>query len=107
MNIKEIHQKICALKKELVSKSELARALGFSRQYISEMFGDNKELSPDKIQLLEKHFNVDLKNTQTEPDADAEQVLNLYIKFRSGDRQAGELLEEKIRLMKKILDAQG
>lgn len=111
MNIKQAQQKISQLKKEYIIKSELAKALEFSRQYISQLFENNKELSPDKIQRLEKYFGVSLEKIQDTPileaDADIKQVMELYVKFRDNkDIEAGELLEEKIHLMLKILKSQ-
>ena len=111
MNIKQTQQKISQLKEKVIIKTELARALGFSRQYISQLFENNKELSPDKIQRLEKYFGVSLEKTQDKPspeaDADIKQVMELYVKFRDNkDIEAGEFLEEKIHLMLKILKSQ-
>jgi transcriptional regulator with XRE-family HTH domain len=64
MKIKELQLTISQLKKEQISKSALAKALKFSRQYVSEMFEKNKEVTPDKIPLLEEYFKIKLPGEQ-------------------------------------------
>lgn len=86
-----------------MSQQKFADIVGVSKQYISDLERGKKPISLNfEKKLIEKALLLEEK---AETDADAEQVTKLYIKFRAGDMQAGELLEEKIRLMKKILNA--
>lgn len=62
MNIKELHKIISDERKEVIKKSELAKALKFSREYVGQLFKtDNKQISLDRIELAAKYFNIDLK----------------------------------------------
>ena len=62
MNIKELHKIISDEKKEVIKKSELAKALQFSREYVGQLFKtDNKQIALDRIELASKYFNVDIK----------------------------------------------
>lgn len=86
-----------------LKQEDLAKILGVTNEYISRLENGRKPITHKFEMKLRKEG---LLEEEKEPDADLEQVTKLYIKFRSGDKQAGELLEEKINLMKKILDAQ-
>ena len=62
MNIKELHKIISDEKKEVIKKSELAKALQFSREYIGQLFKtDNKQIALDRIELASKYFDIDIK----------------------------------------------
>ncbi len=62
-NINEILFLISAQKKRAIKKIEIAKALEVSRQYISELFSRNAELTEEKIKLLEEKFQVDLSGS--------------------------------------------
>jgi hypothetical protein len=116
MKLIEAQKKLEELKRVKISFSVIGKALGFSKQRAFQL--QENILKPEQIEKLEKFFDVNLKQTELDissienkksdkkldtTDIDLEQVMNLYIKFRAGDIQAGDLLDEKIRLMKKIL----
>ncbi len=75
MKIQEIHLIISNKEKRNVKQAELAKILNLSREYISKLFRDNKELSTDKVEILEKHFNINL----SEPIIEGEQVVRVII----------------------------
>jgi transcriptional regulator with XRE-family HTH domain len=108
MKINEILITLSSKEKRQISQSEIAKVLGESRQAVNDLKKRNKDLSSDKVEILEKKYNIKFSDyeKQEAPDKDVEQVVELYIKFRSGDKKAGELLEEKINLIKKFLEMQ-
>jgi len=87
-----------------LSQNDLGQKIGVSHYYIS-MLENGKKPITSKFETKLKEIGLLLPEKE-ETDLDLEQVTKLYIKFRAGDRQAGDLLEEKICLMKKILDTQ-
>jgi transcriptional regulator with XRE-family HTH domain len=89
-----------------MSQQEMADILEVSKQYISDLERGKKPISLNfEKKLIEKGLVLEQK--QEIVDADMQQVMDLYTKFRDNkDIEAGELLEEKIHLMLKILKSQ-
>lgn len=61
MNIKELHKIICDEKNEIFKKAELAKSLGYSREYVGQLFkNEQKQISLDKIEQSAKYFNISM-----------------------------------------------
>ncbi|OLA76503.1 MAG: hypothetical protein BHW55_07915 [Candidatus Melainabacteria bacterium 35_41] len=101
MNIKELHKIISDEKKEVIKKSELAKALQFSREYIGQLFKtDNKQIALDRIELASKYFDIDIKkltNFQNEGHASEitqSNLLNTIKQFYSIDENDMHTVEK-------------
>ena len=64
MNVNRVIERISAKEKRRIKQSEIAKIVGFSREYLSKMVKTNKNFSEDKIEILEKHFNIDLSQQE-------------------------------------------
>ena len=101
MNIKELHKIISDEKKEVIKKSELAKALQFSREYFGQLFKtDNKQIALDRIELASKYFDIDIKkltNFQNEGHASEitqSNLLNTIKQFYSIDENDMHTVEK-------------
>ncbi len=63
MKVKEILFELSNSEKRQVKQIEIAKLLGCSRQNISDLNKRNKDLSVDKIKIIEEHYGIDLSET--------------------------------------------
>ena len=76
MKINQIIQIVSAKEQKQIKQVEFAKILGYSREYVSKLCKKNKELSIDKIELIEKHFDVNLTEPTPEEIEQAEKTAN-------------------------------
>lgn len=61
MNIKELHKIICDEKNEIIKKSELAKSMNYSREYVGQLFkNEKKQISLDKIEQAAAYFQISM-----------------------------------------------
>lgn len=61
MNIKELHKIVCDEKKEIIKKTELAKSMNYSREYVGQLFKTpEKQISLDKIEQCAKYFEISM-----------------------------------------------
>jgi len=111
MNLETAQYKIAYTKNKLISKSELAKAMGFCREYIGQLIKNKKELTENKIKKLEEYFEVDLSKEITieftpEEKELEEQANKLIQKLKQWELSESELdiladafIEEKKKTM--------
>jgi len=82
MKIKEFYDKLCCIRRQKVKKAELARAIGCSRENISNLFFYNKDLPEIKITKLLKHFSINLEQLTDTDESFKEENKEMDIKDR-------------------------
>lgn len=76
MNLLEAYLQISLIKRDQVSKADIAKALNVTKQYISSYFKKDKQLTVEKIKQLEDFFNVELSGNPQQDDS----VLRIKVK---------------------------
>ena len=65
MRIKEIYQILQEQKSGKVTQSDIARAIGTSRANVSKLLAKNSYINDDKIERIEKYFDIDLQTIKS------------------------------------------
>jgi len=95
MNIKELHKKISDEKNEVIKKIDLAKSLGYSREYVGQLFkNDDKQISLDKIEQSAKYFNIPIEKISIEHAPNStDQLLQNVMQSFSIDKNDKEIVE--------------
>ena len=64
MRIKELHEILQKNKNGKVTQNDIARAIGTSRANVSKLFSKNSYINDEKLEKIEKYFEIDLKSEQ-------------------------------------------
>ena len=60
MKIKELQEKLTKIKRIKIKQSDIARAMGISREAVNQRYKNNSDIPEERIKEIEKYFNVDL-----------------------------------------------
>lgn len=95
MNIKELHKKISDEKNEVIKKIDLAKSLGYSREYVGQLFkNDDKQISLDKIEQSAKYFKIPIEKISIEHAPNStDQLLQNVMQSFSIDKNDKEIIE--------------
>lgn len=65
MQIKEVQERLRQIKNTNITQGDIARAIGTTRANVSQLFAKNSNLSDDKIEKIERHFETKLAHNDT------------------------------------------
>jgi transcriptional regulator with XRE-family HTH domain len=60
MKIKELQEELTKIKRIKIKQSDIARAMGISREAVNQRYKNNSDIPEERIKEIEKYFNVNL-----------------------------------------------
>ena len=92
MNITEIQDLLRDSKKSNITLSDIAKAAGTSRGYISKLAAKNTQLAPKKLKMIEEYYSVDFNSLINSKKEECTAIEHIGIKPSCG---VGTLVEQE------------